>query len=429
MKKKYVLLMICIMTILMVSGCGLFKRPLTIYIDKTFFFSQEAVAAFQKEHTDVKLKVVTFDSHEEMKKQMNAELMSGKGPDVLLFNGVYGVDDPFKIAVAGSLLALDEQVSELDEEFYFTTILDAGIANGHQYFLPLSWNILQAYSSQGVIEEKGYGDDLYAAYVEDAATLANDDTMGISSNQYGRMDGSLLNYFLDVAGVELIDWESGELNNNKDKVQQVSEFVKVVSNTQEKNREIAQRYSSDFAGAVAHFTYLTEDFAFMNNLRYYQSVYPHSVNDEMYFAPYKNLDGGITAQVIEYGAINAYTKHENQAWELLRYILNYTGDLNYSKYDREETVFAPVNKAVYATYVEELATEESHGPGHNIAPLEAEWVQVLEVIPAEINTAIIPNGAMGKLIQDCIDPYLAGEETFDICYEKLMQHLQMYLAE
>lgn len=429
MKKKFTLLMVGIMTILMLSGCGLLKRPLTVYVDKTFNFSQEAVAAFQKEHSDVKVKVVAFDSYEEMKTRMNSEVMSGKGPDVLLFDGVYDVDDAFKMSAAGGLLVLDEKVAELDEDTYFTTILDAGIANGHQYFLPLGWNILQAYSSQSVIVEKGYGDDLYAAYLEEAAALANDDTMGVSSFQYGRADGSRMNYFLDVAGVKLIDWQAGQLNDNKEQVQQVAEFVKVVSENQDKNMEIAQRYSKDFMGAVSHFTYLAEDFAFMNNMRYYQSVYPRSVNDEMYFAAYKNLDGGITAQVVQYGAISAYTKHENQAWELLRYILDYTSDLNYSKYERVETVYAPVNKEVYAAYVEELATEKAPGPGQKVDPLEEKWIQVLEEIPAEVNTAIIPNGAMAKLVQECMDPYLKGADSFDNCYETLMKRLQTYLEE
>jgi hypothetical protein len=265
--------------------------------------------------------------------------------------------------------------------------------------------------------------------LEEAAALADDDTMGVSSFQYGRVDGSRMNYFLDVAGVKLIDWQAGQLNDNKEQVQQVAKFVKVVGENQDKNMEIAQRYSKDFMGAVSHFTYLAEDFAFMNNMRYYQSVYPRSVNDEMYFAAYKNLDGGITAQVVQYGAISAYTKHENQAWELLRYILDYTSDLNYSKYERVETVYAPVNKEVYAAYVEELATEKAPGPGQKVDPLEEKWIQVLEEIPAEVNTAIIPNGAMAKLVQECMDPYLKGADSFDNCYETLMKRLQTYLEE
>lgn len=429
MKKKITLLVVGIVILLVLGVTGVLKRPLTVYVDKTFPLYQEAVTDFQKEHSDVKLKIVTFDSYEEMKARVNSEIMSGKGPDVMLFNGIYDVDDAFKMSASGSLLALDERIAGLDEDAYFTTILDAGIANGHQYFLPLSWNILQAYSSQGMMAEKGYSDNMFEAYAEDAAALADDDTMGVSSLQYGRADGSRMNYFLDVASVEVIDWASGQLNDNKDQVQQVAEFVKLVGDNQEKNMEIAQRYSRDFAGAVAHFTFLSEDFPFMNNLCFYQTAYPYSVNDEMYFVPYLNLDGGITAQVVEYGAISAYTQHEDQAWELLRHILDYESSVTFNKYDRDELISTPVNKAVYAAYVEQLATNEFFSGGHNLSPLEEKWVQVLEEIPAKVNSAVIPNGAIGSLIQECMDPYLNGQDSFDNCYETLTTRLQNYLEE
>lgn len=430
MKKKITLLVIGVVILLVLGVSGIFKRPLTVYVDKTFPLYRQAVQDFKvKNSENLKIKIVTFDSYEEMKARVNSEIMSGKGPDVLLFNGTYDVDDSFKTSASGSLLALDERMSELDEENYFTNILDAGIVNGHQYFLPLSWNILQAYSSQGKMEENGYSDNMFEAYAEDAAALANDDTMGVSSFTYGRADGSRMNYFLDVAGVEVIDWASGQLNDNKDQVQQVAEFVKVVSDNQEKNMTIAQRYSRDFAGAVEHFTYLTEDFPFMNNLCFYQTAYPNSVNDEMYFAPYINLEGGITAQVEQYGAISAYTKHEDQAWKLLLHILDYESSVTFNKYDRDELIMAPVNKAVYAAYVEELATSEFFGGGHDLSPLSEKWVQVLEEIPAKVNTAVIHNGAIGSLIQECMDPYLNGQDSFDNCYETLTTRLQVYLDE
>ena len=424
-------LVLGVIAVLLVLGMtGVLKRPLTVYVDKTFPLYREAVQDFKvKNSENIKVKIVTFDSYEEMKTRMNSEIMSGKGPDVLLFNGIYDVDDSFKTSASGSLLVLDEKMAELDEENYFTTILDAGVVHGHQYFLPLSWNILQAYSSQGVIAEKGYGEDMFAAYAEDAAALANDDTMGVSSFQYGRADGSRMNYFLDVAGVEVIDWASGQLNDNKAQVQQVAEFVKVVSDNQEKNMGIAQRYANDFAGAVAHFTFLTEDFPFMNNVSFYQTAYPNSVNDEMYFVPYTNLEGGITAQVTQYGAISAYTKYEDQAWELLRHILDYESSVTFNKYDSDELILVPVNKAVYAAYVEQLATSEYFSGGQRIAPLEEKWAQVLEEIPTRVNSAVIPNGAVGSLIQECMDPYLEGTDSFDNCYETLTARLQTYLKE
>ena len=116
--------MFCVVILLVLGVTGVFKRPLTVYVDKTFPLYREAVQDFKvKNSENLKIKIVTFDSYEEMKVRVNSEIMSGKGPDVLLFNGIYDVDDSFKTSASGSLLALDERISELDEENYFTNIL------------------------------------------------------------------------------------------------------------------------------------------------------------------------------------------------------------------------------------------------------------------------------------------------------------------
>lgn len=426
-KKLVTTLLILSLSIVSLCGCGVFKTALTVYTLETDALYREAIKAFQKENGDVKLKVVSFETYDEMKDRANAELMRGKGPDVLLFNSRYDTSDIFKMSSSGNLLELDEYMTSLEEDTYFSAILEAGKTNGHQYFLPLSWNIVQAYSMQDSIEEKEYIDDLYSAFAMESDALKNDDTMAASATQIRRSD--LLNYFLETAGIELIDSESGALNDLKAEVKQITDFVKVIYDDSEKVREISTRYASDFAGAVAHFTYLTEDYSFMNNLRYYQSVYPRSVNEEMYFAPFKNVDGGITAQVVEYGAINANTNMEAQAWELLNYMLDYTGSMDFSKYAEENVFYASINKDVYESYLKELATYSSHGPGYKVSPLEVEWVQVLEEIPSMVNVALIPKVSMGALVQEYMNPYLVGEDSFDNCYDKLLTRLEMYLEE
>lgn len=425
-KKLTTIILILSLSVVSLCGCGVFKSALTVYIVETDALYRDAISAFQKE-SDVKLKVVSFESYDEMKDRMNTEVMRGKGPDVLLFNSRYDSSDIFKMSSSGNLLELDEYVTSLEEDTYFTAILEAGKTNGHQYFLPLSWNIVQAYSMQEKIVEKEYTDDLYSAFAMESDALKNDDTMAASATQIRRSD--LLNYFLETAGIELIDSKSGALNDLKTETKQITDFVKVIYDDSEKVQEISTRYASDFSGAVAHFTYLTEEYSFMNNLRYYQTVYPQSVNDEMYFAPFKNVFGGVTAQVVEYGAINANTNKEKQAWELLNYIMDYTGSMDFSKYDEKEVYYAPINKEVFASYLKELATYSSHGPGYTVSPLEEEWVQVLEEIPSMINATLIPKVSTGALVQEYMNPYLAGEDSFDNCYDKLLVRLEMYLEE
>ena len=126
-KKMFMLIVVASFCIVSLCSCGVFKRSLLVYVDVNSPLFYEAVEEFRREHSEIKMKVISFESYEEMKEKMNAELMGGKGPDVILFNGVYDMDDSFKMSASGSLLALDDKIAELDEASYFTPILDAGI--------------------------------------------------------------------------------------------------------------------------------------------------------------------------------------------------------------------------------------------------------------------------------------------------------------
>ena len=314
----------------------------------------------------------------------------------------------------------------MSSEEYYHTLLESGRMNGHQYFIPLSWNLLQAYSTQAQVEAKGYG-DLYTAIPAEAEALMYEENSCMSNLGLGRAD--VMNYFMEVAGNTLIDPENGKLMDCKDEIQETAEFVKVFYDNFEKIGAIGEKYRNDFAGAVSHYTYLIDDDPFMSNVRYYQSVYPMSVDEEMYFTPFMMQEGGITAQVIQYGAISANTKNETDAWKLLQYLCDMQISLDFSKYDTQNLYYTPVNREVYAACVEELSTAYGPGPGKKVSPLDAETAQILRDIPERVARAVIPCGSLGNLIQECMEPYLVGEESFDICYENLLQKMELYLNE
>ena len=61
MKKKITLLVFCVVILLVLGVTGVFKRPLTVYVDKTFPLYREAVQDFKvKNYENLKIKIVTF---------------------------------------------------------------------------------------------------------------------------------------------------------------------------------------------------------------------------------------------------------------------------------------------------------------------------------------------------------------------------------
>lgn len=428
MKKRICFLMLLYMLACFFSSCGKEEKVLSVYVVQSEALYKTAVEAYVKEYPNAGLKVEYFDSYDEMNERLKTELMSGKGPDVLLFNSFYSTEDPYKLSVSNSLLALDEQVVGLSDEAYYKRIMEAGQINGHQYFLPLSWNIVQAYSSQETIAEKGYDGNLFTALMTEAAELNKDDSRGASNLSLNRAD--VLNYFCEIGGNELIDFKTGEVIVQQDAFKKTAGFVKIIYDNIEKLKTIGTKYRNDFAAAISHFTYLLEDYSFMNNLRYYQSVYPGFVGKEMYFAPFTQWDSQmITAQIIQYGAVNANTGNEEGAWKLLKYILDEQTRVDFSKYETQSVYYAPVNVEKYTECVSELGRVKGPGPKNMVDPLVEKNEQILLDIPKKVGKAVLPNKALGGLIQECMEPYLLERDSFEICYENLIQRLKLYLNE
>ena len=227
-----------------------------------------AMIDYLQNYQDVDLDVEYFETYDDVNERLNTELMSGEGPDVLLFNSLYSDVDPYKMAGSGMFLALDEQVAELDGEAYFSELLDAGKVNGHQYYIPLSWNVLQVYSTP----EKVTGEDLYTSMLTEAEAIAKDTSVGLTTYKFLRNDW--MNYFMEIAGNSLIDVETGNLREQKEGIQQTAEFLKVLYGAYDQSATVGMKYNKDFAGGITHMSYNMGNISLLTDLRFFESTYP-----------------------------------------------------------------------------------------------------------------------------------------------------------
>jgi len=428
--KKIGLMILLVLLSMMFAGCGQ-KKSLTVYVVETDALYRQAVKGFAEEYTDQNVEVVSFESYEQMEEQLSAELLSGKGPDVLLFNSRGGGTDPYKLSQSGAVLVLDDFVSGLSQDGYFTQILDAGKMDEKQYFIPLSWNIMQAYSTKETMENKGYyNEDFYQSLTSEFQELEDDENHYTASTQFGSSRG-LMNYLLEVAGYSVFDQNSGQLVMKKDRVEETAALLKLFYDEAPKRREINVLHKNDFAGAMQDLTFFLEYYPFMHNLRYYQSSFPDTANQEMYYIPVPRRDGsGVNARVIQYGAINANSENKESAWLLLSYILDQVpANMGFNKYETENVYYAPLNKASSQGCIVTLSNSYVIGATKRCAPLNEENALVLQEMPSKVVSAVIPNAAIDVLMQECMNPYLNSEDTFDNCYEELLERLELYIGE
>lgn len=417
---------------LLLGGCQSGPKPgdkttLSVYRVETDALYMSALDTYQKENTQVDLQITTFPSYQDMKDQLNTELMSGKGPDVLLYNSIAGGDDTFKLAKSNAFLPLDSYVEALPSEEYFAEVLEAGKYRDTRYFLPLSWNFLQAYTSQKLAEEQGYqGKSLYEVLPAELDRLKNDSANALCSMQFARED--VVNLVAEISGTPVISGD-GKTLSDPVSFKQSAEFAKLFYDNIPAMQAITQKYKNDFAGATSHLSFLIENYSFLNNLRYYQTLYPETLGTEAVMYPVGQRQGGLTVQVIQYGVINANTKAPDAAWSLLKAIADAPVSMGFSKYEQKQVYYAPVKVSLYDDCVKELSTQSGPGAKKKSEPLNEANTALLQQIPGQITLAVIPNPSVGELTESCMTPYLLEGKEFDSCYQDFTNKLALYIDE
>lgn len=428
----------------LLSGCGnhpkdtAVKEPvspeeenaLSVYVVKNDALYQKAVNAFKRETEGVVLNITPFDSYRTMLDVMNEELMDGDGPDVVLYNSRQGKVDAQKLAQSGLFLPLDSYIKDLDPEIYPAVLMDAGHIAGRQYFIPFSYNLTYAFTSEKLMEERGYSasDSIYETILSEADALTNADR--ISSNMRILRDDPV-NAFFDAAGIKLFDKNSGNVTVDQKELEEICRFVKTIAYDGWKKAEALNlTRSNDFKDALKEYSFLTEDYSFMNNIRYYQSMYPENGDSQMVAMPYHRLNDPeeLCASIVCFGGVNANTKMPDKAYELLKYILDFDVMTGFSKYEESSVYYAPVSLTAYQKAIDELTDSTGVGPV-TIQQLSKENAEQLTEITQRITDANIPNVTLGINLQKILEPYFQGEDSFENCCKAFLNKLQLYLSE
>lgn len=405
------------------------KSTLSVYVVKSDALYMDAVNSFKERAQDITLNVTTFQSYEAMVNVMHEELLSKGGPDVVLYNSVQGEVDAYKLAKSGMLLPLEGFVENLDPTIYPTVLMDAGKIADKQYLIPFSYNLIYAYTSEQRMAEKGYSpsDNIYKMILGESEALMDVSDKSPTTMNIFRPDP--VNSLFDAAGIQFFDKNTGEVTVDKAELEEICRFVKLVYDNAEKTAALSNKIASDFADAVNSFTFFTESYDFMNNVRFYQTMIPAAAGSPMVAMPYHKLNNTqeLCASIVCFGGVNANTKTPEKAYELLKYILDYNTSYDLPKYD-EASYFAPVSLTGFQNAINKLSVSAGLGPG-GIAPLAEENAEHLMESSQKITDAVIPNATLGLSFQEILDPYFMGKDSFDNCYNTLLNELQLYLDE
>ena len=104
-------------------------------------------------------------------------------------------------------------------------------------------------------------------------------------------------------------------------------------------------------------------------------------------------------------------------------------NMNFAKYELNTAYYAPVNKKSYEKCIDDLKSLAVSGPNMKVGPLSENYAEYLNNIPDTISEALIPNSTFGAILEECLMPYIRGVDTFEKCYDALIQKTELYLSE
>lgn len=300
---------------------------------------------FESLHGDAAIQIeimpINAEEREIRLKQLQAQIMAGKGPDIYLLPtgnelmtdaGRITVDPLFQDAVQSMYNGVFADISKyydgddtLGKDALASQIMDAGMIGGARYVLPLRYNIPLVFTESSRWSEYGLNQEIFDSGVTAIAEAALDSG-----------DAFLIGYIAPPTNLslmsDLFDYEKGELLVT---VQEIREYMRLyqqrIAAVYASEEYMASyweyywKYNNPAAGYIWFGTcWINEGLpACTGSLN---TVMDHLaisciLGQDISVLPLRAADGSVNAEVTYYGAVGSSCEDPELAYELLRLFL------------------------------------------------------------------------------------------------------------
>ena len=301
------------------------------YADPTTHYPiYEKLMDYQEAHPNIELAFVSpatndLTEREAVISQLNAEILSGGGPDLFIMEGYRRTEsnlfpDIEKAMANGAFLDLTEAMEKQglsSEEDFYTAVLDAGQWEGRQYVLPLGFSVPLMTSAADV---------LYASSFDLQRAMHTMDSLLTELLRIREEQPILVITGIDPLGVlaqPVLDYAAHEVQLDTPAARRALELEKIFR-TGDMAYDLARgsfdtsdpvQVQDEFAQGVP-FAVLNESDFSMNLLRQCQAL-----GIETSVMPIPNEEGTVTARIGSYVMGNRNTKYPEEVADLLLYLV------------------------------------------------------------------------------------------------------------
>lgn len=389
---------------------------------------QAAIDTFRKQYPEVELNIETWDPYSDslfgQAEKLAAELMAGEGPDLLISEN-FPTQDLLKLMKAQVYAPLDEFMAREDcwnDENYVMSVIDSGKFGGVQYVMPFTYTPQLMLSSREAMEEGHLTEeecpDTLSLMKAVAALYDTDYSQRILA------DWAQLSQFPLCLDGDFLDYEKGEILTDPRMLKEACEAY-------------ARMYEEESAGstflnepggygaaiirrqAYCYFTTYSGIGLMMECLECIAKAETPAV------LPLCNAQGETLANVNAYAGIRANSTNKENAWNLLRLMMDEEAQKAYALSRSSYSVARSVMKEVLEEEAE-AALEQTSGEG---AALGKDFMEQLRSIVMNPQRVIFISDIVVREFKTRMEPFYCGEADYEECLEDFEGFAKIYLTE
>ena len=362
--------------------------------------------------------------------KLNADLASGKVPDILLLDSGMPVESYQNKGLFEDLKPFIEKDEELELDNFMPNIIEAFSSGGKLY------SIVPGYSIQTLAVKTADVGNATSWTVEEAQKVLASKPEGTQFLAETTRD-QMLNYCINMAGSQFVDQESGKCSFSSDEFINLLEFVKTFPekyDDQDFDEDYYNNYDSMWRqGKVLAYSAYLGDFGSFNRLK--KGTFGEDIT--LIGFPANGENGSVIMPSIRF-AMSSKSANKDAAWQFIRTFLmeDYQKDMGYlpiSISQMEKMAQEATQKPYYmdenGNKVEYDDTWYIGDTEITISPMTEQETKDYMAFLQSCNKVYMEDEALLQIVQEEAAPFFAGQKSARDVAGIIQSRAQLYVNE
>ena len=404
---------------------------LTVYTTDQLPALSPAIEMFQSTYPDVEVNLLLLEE-DEFRQRIRAEIMSGKGPDLVYCDATETFPDLYKTMTTGIFTDLNlyfENDTEFQKDAFFEGVIEAGKLGNSQFIMPIECKVPILMTSEEALQAEGITAEslnTYEGFTEACLRWhenhPDNNLMTMGSTDY------YLGQFFDTSAIGFIDYEKQTVDVPEDALHRLLDVCRAYFREKPNDQPAWRTLSDMMAGYGQYMGIVWRDFLFVNQFDKPLQIANNMalLRDEgetpvLVIAP--DRYDGVTASVQHVAAIPSASQNPRNAYRFLTILLS-DGIQSGQGTDEHGWFFSylGVGIPVHRESVRNICDRDAERYG-------MEDIRGLADLYDRINRGSIRPAVLQKYIVEDLFPYVRGEKTWENCYKRFLNTLELYASE